>query len=65
MIVGSGHRPETNFDVFTHTVPNKGLLISMPMSVEDYAKEGWLDYRRFETLPESGLFVVGDQRSRS
>lgn len=63
-----GRRLETNFDGVTQPVPNQGLLNSVPMSSEDYVKEGWFDSCRFTTFPESGggvLFSVTDVRGRS
>lgn len=57
-MVGSGGLLETNFDAVSQTVPNQGLLISMPMSVEDYAEEGWFYSRRFAKFPESRALLT-------
>lgn len=56
-MVGSGRRTETNFDGVTQPEPNQGLLIVVPMSVEDYIKEGWFDSRLFATIPESEVLL--------
>lgn len=61
-----GRCMETSLDEFTQPVPNQGLLISVPMSVEGNIREGWFDFRHFATLPESGeLLSVTNVRGRS
>lgn len=42
----------TNFDGYDQPVPNQGLQISMPISIEKYIEEGWNESRRFATLPQ-------------
>lgn len=56
-MMASGRRLETNFDGVTQTVSNQGLLISVPMSIEDYVKEGWLSSHCFATLTESEVLL--------
>lgn len=56
-MVGSGYWVETSFDEVFQSVPNQVLLISVPMPIGDYIREGWFDARCFATLPESGALL--------